>query len=415
MGNAINMINGNSVPQKTCTDEKVTVWTKIILPAIMGFLILSMFVILVIYCQRYNDFSHPNHSYLVFKITLEQLIQIVNFVFIVSAFVFFIPVSFYLFVYKKRSLLQQSVHKEIKRIYPDYSPENIDARFSRVFNESDYIVPMLFSTVTCFFGWLFVLFPYGPLLGDPEKFGQYCLTDLKGVISNIKNAASLISYSFLGAYFFSIQLLYRRFLRSDFKPNVFMFVTMRILISFIIVFVGSLLFDGGSDKDMANGIVQGFAFFAGICPTAVINYMQKKLNHIGFTTRAMEDEQSLNLIEGLTIWDEARLLEEGIENVQNLATANIRELIIHTRFNTNKLVDWIDQAYLILHVKSPRINEWRSSGIRTASDFFDAYERNKGALIKLTENQEYTVELYYSSMQKGPNAQLLDYWKKGKT
>ncbi len=114
------------------------------------------------------------------------------------------------------------------------------------------------------------------------------------------------------------------------------------------------------------------------------------------------------MIEGLTIWDEARLLEEGIENVQNLATANVTDLIINTRFNTNRLIDWIDQACLIMHIGS-LITEWKKSGIRTSSDFIYAYEEGSNESLTLLAEKQM-IELYHDSMQKDSNIQLIKSW-----
>jgi hypothetical protein len=55
-----------------------------------------------------------------------------------------------------------------------------------------------------------------------------------------------------------------------------------------------------------------------------------------------------NYVSGINLWIEYRLAEEGIENVQNLATADPITLAIHTHYNVRTLVDWIDQA-LLLH------------------------------------------------------------------
>jgi hypothetical protein len=58
----------------------------------------------------------------------------------------------------------------------------------------------------------------------------------------------------------------------------------------------------------------------------------------------------LNQIDGLTIWYEARLLEVGIEDMQSLATANFVDVMLHTRVPVGRLVDWVDQAHLYLHL-----------------------------------------------------------------
>ncbi len=382
--------------------------SKIMLPTIVS--AVGLFVVLCIYCRGYNIVD-PSLTGLaaIFKIKLSQMIQIAGFVFMISAFAFFIPITFYLFIGKKRETLRASVHKDLKQIDPGYKEEVIEKKFRNVFNDEDYTLPVLFATYICFFGWILVFFPQGAALGSPEVFKKTVLVDLKGIVQEIRAHSPLISYGFLGAYFYSIQLLFRRFMQSDLKPTVYIYVTMRVLISFIIVFVFSLLtMFGDDDVKIKSEIYCAFAFFVGICPTAGISWIQKKLNRFGFKTRKLEDERSLNMIEGLTIWDEARLLEEGIENVQNLATANITDLIIHTRFNTDRLIDWIDQACLIMHIGS-QITDWRKSGIRTASDFIYAYEEgSKESVMMLSKNQ--VIELYHDSMQKGSNIQLIKLW-----
>ncbi len=90
-------------------------------------------------------------------------------------------------------------------------------------------------------------------------------------------------------------------------------------------------------------------------------------------------------LDGLNIWYEARLLEEGVEDMQNLATANLVDVMLRTRVPVERLVDWVDQAHLYLRVgkerpKDTQGNELPSDrevlrrlGIRTATDLEDAF------------------------------------------
>ena len=95
----------------------------------------------------------------------------------------------------------------------------------------------------------------------------------------------------------------------------------------------------------------------------------------------------LSDLDGVNIWYEARLVEEGIEDMQNLATANLVDVILHTRVSVGRLVDWLDQAYLALHLP-PRQQPHddaahddggltrtalEARGIRTASDLIKAW------------------------------------------
>ena len=379
--------------------------SKIVLPIII--LAIVTFVVLCIYCHRYNAVTTLN-GYVAFPwITLEQFIQIASFVFIVLAFASFIPATYYLFVGKKQKMLKPSVLKNLKKVDPECKKDVAEDRFNHIFDVNNYTLPIQLTSVICFLGWLLVLFPFGPSLGDPVLFKSFILADFKGTITNIRNNSPLVTYGFLGAYFYSIQLLFRRSLQSDLKPTIYMLVSMRFLVSFIIVFVASLLFS----RDV--GVFCTFAFFIGIFPTCGINWIQRILIRYGFPIRkTMDSEQSLNLVEGLTIWDETRLQEEGIENVQNLATVNVKELIINTNFNVNKLIDWIDQAYLIMHVNAS-INAWRHIGIRTASDFLNAHENGTNeSLIQSRLVSKHVIELYHNSMEAGPNVHLITSWRK---
>lgn len=87
----------------------------------------------------------------------------------------------------------------------------------------------------------------------------------------------------------------------------------------------------------------------------------------------------LSDLDGLNVWYEARLLEEGIEDMQNLATCNLVDVMLHTRIPVERLVDWIDQSMLYLHLgKPPQSGECprdqlRRYGIRTATDLADAF------------------------------------------
>ena len=83
---------------------------------------------------------------------------------------------------------------------------------------------------------------------------------------------------------------------------------------------------------------------------------------------------ALRDLEGVHLYDRARLLEEGIENIENLAHHNRIELIARTRIPTSRLVDMFDQAVLYLHLglHEKKNKEFytmlKSHGIRTATD-----------------------------------------------
>jgi hypothetical protein len=80
--------------------------------------------------------------------------------------------------------------------------------------------------------------------------------------------------------------------------------------------------------------------------------------------------------------------------MQNLSTANLVDVILHTRVPVGRLVDWIDQAVLYLHLELPKQqrgkkkgeaaeestrDRLRRLGIRSATALEDAFRRDSAA------------------------------------
>ena len=97
-------------------------------------------------------------------------------------------------------------------------------------------------------------------------------------------------------------------------------------------------------------------------------------------------------LDGLNVWYESRLLEEGIEDMQNLATADLVDVILNTRIPVDRLIDWVDQSLLYMHLgKSKRRvgesdrDKLRRFGIRTATDLEDALGAKDEEFVKRLE------------------------------
>ena len=139
--------------------------------------------------------------------------------------------------------------------------------------------------------------------------------------------------------------------------------------------------------------LSAIAFTIGIFPESALTLIQDYVNKLTARRRGQYQEQySLKKLEGMNLYDQARLMEEGIENIENLAHHNLMELIVRTRIPTARLVDMFDQAILYLHLgledeeddsgtkkeltENPAEPDNRkllkSLGIRTASDLLSS-------------------------------------------
>jgi hypothetical protein len=127
----------------------------------------------------------------------------------------------------------------------------------------------------------------------------------------------------------------------------------------------------------------------------------------GWRILPLHEPAPLTDLEGIDLYDRTRLAEEGVNNVEALAHADIVDLMSSTRICAAQLVDWTDQAILYLRVggdacakerhetrvlgrirsaASPddlesvpdvrrNLSHLRSFGIRTATDLLQAYNQ----------------------------------------
>jgi hypothetical protein len=156
----------------------------------------------------------------------------------------------------------------------------------------------------------------------------------------------VLKFGFLGAYSFILQMLVRRFFQSDLRPSAYANALVRLIVVLILVSALDELLPPGDFRTAAV-----VAFLIGFFPLAGMQAMQRfAATTLRVVVPSLSPPYPLNQIDGLSVWYEARLLEEGIEDMQSLATANFVDVMLHTRVPVGRLVDWVDQAQLYLHL-----------------------------------------------------------------
>lgn len=216
----------------------------------------------------------------------------------------------------------------------------------------------------------------------------------------------ILKFGFLGAYSFILQMLIRRFFQSDLRPSAYAHAMLRIIVVLILVAAVHQLLPHDNPRTEA-----AIAFVLGFFPLVGMQALQRTAAAaLRAVVPSLNQAYPLNQIDGLSIWYEARLLEEGIEDMQSLATANFVDVMLHTRVPVGRLVDWVDQAHLYLqldriehgwferklgarHVKPPGKKAENPSGrtdsskeeIETSSRRHDRVERNSIVRGSVTE------------------------------
>jgi hypothetical protein len=246
----------------------------------------------------------------------------------------------------------------------------------RVFNNAEYVLSLLVLSVMVAVGWYFVLYPQtsvGLALLIVQELGVQGFSDL------IRENLTPLTVGFIGAYFFIIYMLMNRYLAADLYPAAFLQAAERLAIVFILSLVLSLVVGATAQADSrlagaAAFTAMGLSFVAGVWPREGLRQILARVQttgRLGF----LVDEQSapLTRLDGLTMWDESRLREEQVGDIQGLATASIGDLIVRTHYPAAQIVDWIDQAVLYTHSghDGELFSRFRAVGVRTASDLLD--------------------------------------------
>lgn len=358
-----------------------------------------------------------------------------------------------------RASLQETLEKKIiKDLWLcGLGAEEVSARFREFVKQSRgaaFVLPTVVNVALLVIFWGFTLLPNGFWglsvslidLGDPIELtvGQYypAYPDTTDVMvqdfNNVRffdylvSNASLVTWAFLGAYFYTLMVLIRRWLQVDLTAGAIWRVNIRLA---VVIVVGLLLIY----LDGINGVVVSpyIAFLAGVVPDTVLRWLSDRLKSV-FNVEGVRDSPSfgrifaasdLQNVIGLTFWEKERLLDEGIETIEDLATEEIPDLLIRTRFDTPRLLHWIDCA-ILAHYVGDRYDVFKKAFILTASDLLDRVKTSRrvdeqamqevldsinpsGTTSEISKAQLANL---VSALEKGPNLTFVnEYWKKTKT
>lgn len=224
--------------------------------------------------------------------------------------------------------------------------------------------PIFFAAILIVLGWLLVF----PVLDDGAGPASAAT-----IASYLTPRRATYVFGFLGAYFFSLNLIARRYVRGDLRPKAYGSITVRVLTVLVLSWVIDVAFAPADWVYVA-------AFLIGIVPETFFTLIAEgRRALLGKLSAAMREPHPLTSLEGIDLYDRSRLQDEGVNNVEALAHHDLIELMLATRIPVPRLVDWVDQAILYLHVVDEEGNQFvrtylRSCGIRTASDLMAAHD-----------------------------------------
>ena len=255
---------------------------------------------------------------------------------------------------------------------------------------------------------------------------------------------SAATAAFLGAYFFSLFAALRGYSRRDLRPKLYVAMAARVALTASIAFLIVVVTPWGEAPPTI-----ALAFLAGVTPLPIISAVvfapfktlahrakskQPEADHPnGMTSQvesALSNRRPLTVLDHIDLFEEARLEGEGITDVEALAHGEIVDLLVATRTPAGRLVDWVDQALLIIHIEQPstaggvdgRLGELRKLGLRTATDLVNASinttvgpptgTTSQGGELAATFGSEFKLALIVDSIKAEPNYVFVDWWRK---
>jgi hypothetical protein len=332
---------------------------------------------------------------------------------------------------------------------------------------ANLIIPIGLVTILTTLGWLLVL---QPSLSDIQT------GDDAGRIAMLVPKHTAVNFAFLGAYFFGIQMLFRRFVRRDLGPNAYFAFGNRIILAVIAVWLVAVVYPAFPDEasvasrpapaaakasepaadakiqapEQASGAPSGpagggakaglvekaasavkaslagdqsaglflLAFVIGVFPRVLWQFLSSgatKLFRVKLVLPSVEAKQPLSELDGLTVWHEARLEEEDVENVPNMASVDVVELMLHTQIPVERLVTWIDQAILYTALGSggdATRDKLREFALRTATQVLGVFNAGgtEGKALETAVGADHIRPLVVA-LQKEANFDLVRAWR----
>lgn len=219
----------------------------------------------------------------------------------------------------------------------------------------DTMFPVFLATAVLAVGWTTILWDPTFLI-DPSSIWD------------------MLRFAFLGAYAFIVQSLIRRFFQSDLRPSAYAAAIVRVIVVLLVMTALHQVM-------IADGQVEAaVAFMVGIFPIIALQALERMVaSALRVVVPQLSPDYPLNQLDGLNVWYESRLLEEGVEDMQNLTTANIVDIVLHTRVPVGRLIDWVDQATLYLHLDRAERGWGERRLVRQARKDLLEWEREKHA------------------------------------
>lgn len=367
------------------------------------------------------------------KPSLALLGRILQLVFIVTASL--LPALLY-FLFDRQQLgtLRERFEHQIFRLDPNVKTLiDVEAKYGRQIREIYGPVletdkgrlirgtrwPILVATLVITMGWILTLLPADANL---------VITQPAEILNLFVPRRTAVVFGFLGVYFFALNMSLLRYARADLKPKAYSSIATRFFIVITLAWVISLPLPEG------NAALLMSIFILGIFPESGLTLIRESIRQqtgIASVIPYPKEDHPLTDLEGIDVYDRSRLADEGVTNIEALAHHDFIDLMLETRVPVPRLVDWLDQAILYLHLTpSGKVEEsvvktgeaktplsfrarLRGYGIRTATDLRRASEEGKLSEVLVKDHESLKqIELILAVLKDDEWINFIEAWRR---
>lgn len=275
-----------------------------------------------------------------------------------------------------------------------------------------YVIPAILVTVLCalaiaalsnpgcYLPWLYTPVASGAHGEVSPAFSTLCTVDsglstvspewpLRWAGQVLRGAA----LGFIGAYVYLLILLTDRGRQRDITTGIAMWAAAMPILGAVVGGVAALLVVSGTGSQAGSFTEHAVYFVAGMLPRQFALFVQAGVSKMFHgSPEVMERTVPLIRLRGVGAEVATRLQEEGISDVSALAYVSVHQLIRATTFSPRQVVDWIDEALLVVNVPS----HWEALenvGVTGAMDLAWYDSRPAGAIDALADEIKFNAQL----------------------
>jgi hypothetical protein len=227
----------------------------------------------------------------------------------------------------------------------------------------------------------------------------------------IKGSRLIFGMAFLGAYFWGVQYVFRRYVLNDLIPGVFFSLAIRMLLAStlaLLIFNAFASAEGdsvaGTTIDMA--LWPAVAFLIGTFPQRGLLWLASRVPMLAAKPDPSVRIMPVDMIEGIEAYDKMRLHELGIDSCHDLAVADFIPLVLKTSYGAREVTDWILQAKLCIYC-GPAVADLRHQGIRGIVELADLTDEQILDLAKKTAASELSLRRARDLIARDPDIERL--------